>query len=323
MVLASGVRIGWADLPERVRSAVEGIIGGGAVVEARSQPGGFSPGTADRVRTCTGRRAFVKAVSRELNEQSPELHRREAHVTAALPATVPAPRLLGCYDDAIWVALVLQDVDGHHPATSWRPQELTRVLAALADLARAAIPDPLADLPTAAQSLADDFGGWRRVATDPPPDLDPWVARHLDELCALADRAMAALAGDSLVHTDIRADNLLLDSHGTVTVVDWPWTCRGPAWLDRLLLLINVRLFGGHDTQALLNQCAADTDAESADLIATLAAFGGYFADRARRPSPAGLPTVRAFQQAQADVVRSWLQEVGRVRSAAKRGFGI
>ncbi|GIH21587.1 hypothetical protein [Rugosimonospora africana] len=55
----------------------------------------------------------------------------------------------------------------------------------------------------------------------------------------------------------------------------------------------------------LLNQCVADTDA----LIATLAAFGGFFADMARRPSPAGLPTVRAFQQAQADVVCSWLQE--------------
>ena len=67
MVTASGVRIGWVDLPEPVRAAVEDIIGG-TVVEARSQSGGFSPGTADRVRTADGRRAFVKAVSADLNE---------------------------------------------------------------------------------------------------------------------------------------------------------------------------------------------------------------------------------------------------------------
>ena len=51
------------DLPAAVRSRIEGIIGGGAVTEAVSQRGGFSPGTADRVRTERGPRAFVKAVS--------------------------------------------------------------------------------------------------------------------------------------------------------------------------------------------------------------------------------------------------------------------
>ena len=56
------MRIGWADLPERVRDEVQAIIGG-EVVSAVSQSGGFSPGTADRVVTTNGRRAFVKAVS--------------------------------------------------------------------------------------------------------------------------------------------------------------------------------------------------------------------------------------------------------------------
>src|SRR5689334_9320284 len=61
MVQASGVRIGWADLPANVRDSVAGILGE-PVVEAVSQSGGFSPGTADRVTTASGRRAFVKAV---------------------------------------------------------------------------------------------------------------------------------------------------------------------------------------------------------------------------------------------------------------------
>jgi aminoglycoside phosphotransferase (APT) family kinase protein len=287
---------------------VEEIIGD-AVVEAVSQAGGFSPGTADRVRTTDGRRAFVKAVSPAQNEHSPDLHRREARVTGALPAHVPAPRLLGCYDDGGWVALVLQDIDGRHPATPWASDELERVLATLDDLAGSLTPSPLPGLATAADRLAEDFAGWRRITADPPPDLHPWVVRHLDELCAQADRGLAALAGDTLVHTDIRADNLLLRPDGTVTVVDWPWACRGPAWLDTLLLLINVRLFGGHDTQALLAERAAVTGADEDDLIAVLAGVAGFFADAARQPPPRGLPTVRAFQRAQADTVLSWLRE--------------
>jgi hypothetical protein len=50
MTGASGVRIGWADLPLDVRGAVEAIVGD-TVVEAVSQTGGFSPGTADPTAT--------------------------------------------------------------------------------------------------------------------------------------------------------------------------------------------------------------------------------------------------------------------------------
>lgn len=308
MTSASGVRIGWADLPHDVRSAVEEIVGG-AVVEAVSQVGGFSPGTADRVRTADGRCAFVKAVSPAQNERSPELHRQEARVTAALPASVPAPQFLGCYDDGEWVALVLQDIEGRHPATPWVSDELDRVLTVLDDLAGSLTPPPLPGLETAADLLAEDFGGWRRISADPPADLDPWTARHLDELRALADRGLAALTGDTLVHTDIRADNVLLSPDGTVTIVDWPWACRGPAWLDTLLL-INARLYGGHDTHALLTRRAAVTGTDPQDLIAVLTGLAGYFADAARQPPPKGLPTLRAFQRAHADTVLSWLREV-------------
>jgi aminoglycoside phosphotransferase (APT) family kinase protein len=309
MTSASGVRIGWTDLPLDVRGAVEAIVGG-AVVEAVSQVGGFSPGTADRVRTVDGRRAFVKAVSPALNERSVELHRREARVTAALPARVPAPRLLGCYDDGEWVALVLEDIEGRHPATPWASEELDRVLTVLEDLAALLTPPPLPGVESAADFLAEHFAGWHRICADPPADLHPWAARHLDELRALADRGLAALTGDTLVHTDIRADNILLSPDGTVTIIDWPWACRGPAWLDTLLLLINSRLYGAHDTHTLLTKHAAVTGADPQDFIAVLTSIAGFFTDAARQPPPKGLPTVRAFQRAQADTVLSWLREI-------------
>ncbi|MEU7584814.1 phosphotransferase [Micromonospora sp. NPDC049230] len=137
--------------------------------------------------------------------------------------------------------------------------------------------------------------------------LDPWVRGHLDQLRAAADRGVAALAGDTLCHVDVRADNLLLDATGRVHVVDWPWACRGPAWLDTALLLVNVRLHGGHDTEALLRRLRLTAEVDPIALTGVYAGLAGFFADSARRPPPHGIPTVRAFQQAQADALLPWL----------------
>jgi aminoglycoside phosphotransferase (APT) family kinase protein len=306
MVVSSGVRIAWLDVPGEVRSAVEVLLGA-PVVEATSQVGGFSPGTADRVRTADGRRAFVKAVSPAQNPDSPGMHRREARITAALPAHAPAPGLLGVHDDGDWVALVLEDVEGRHPVTPWRPDEVARVLATLTSMAHTLTPTPIDHVPTVADSLAGDFEGWRNIAADPPSDLDDWAAERVDELEAWTDRGLAALTGDTLVHLDVRADNLLLGADGRVTVVDWPWACTGPAWLDRLLLLVNVRLYGG-DTDDMFRRCVDESGADRDDLVSVLVGLAGFFLDNARRPPPPGIPTVRAFQRAQGDVVLAWLR---------------
>src|SRR3954466_13434600 len=201
MPTAAGVRIRWTDVPPHVRRGVEDILGS-PVIEASSQAGGFSTGTADRVRTADGRRAFVKAVSARQNDRSVILHRQEGAVSARLPADPPIPRLLGTYDDADWVALVLEDVEGAHPVTPWQPAELAATLDKLTELAgrRPPTPDPhpppaphppppppVRALPRARDLLAHDLAGWSRVRADPPDDLDPWAREHLDRLVRLAE----------------------------------------------------------------------------------------------------------------------------------------
>ncbi|MGN9808893.1 phosphotransferase family protein [Micromonospora sp. BQ11] len=301
-----GTRIGWTELPGHVCAAVEDVLGD-RVVEAVSQPGGFSPGTADRVRTAGGRRAFVKAVSPTQNADSVRLHRAEARNTAALPAYAPAARLLGVHDDGEWVALVLTDVDGRHPVLPWHPDELATVLTALEALAAAVTPNPVPHAPTVTAQLTEDFAGWHRIAADPPPDLDPWARAHLTELREAADCGLAALDGDTLCHLDLRADNLLIDDAGRVTVVDWPHAGRGPAWLDTALLLVNVALHGGHDPEALLRRSPLTADVDPATLTGVYAGMAGFFTDGARRPPPPGIPTVRAFQRAQAEALLPWV----------------
>src|SRR5215467_13377747 len=141
---AEGARVAWQDVPSPVRGAIERVCGA-PVIEAETQPGGFSPGVAARVRCADGTRHFVKAVSAEVNQESRRLHRREASVLADLdPAIaggrVPAPRLRGTAELAPWFALVTDDVAGHHPALPWRADELGPVLAALGRLAEVPAP---------------------------------------------------------------------------------------------------------------------------------------------------------------------------------------
>lgn len=303
---ATGQRLAWAELPEAVRAGVEEVLGA-AVVEARSQAGGFSPGSADRVVTADGRRAFVKAVGSAVNADSPGIHRREVRVTGALPAAAPAPRLLGSYDDGDWVALVLEDVEGRQPQVPWRRDDLDRVVPALEGMSRALAGVPLADVPRLDDEVAEDFTAWDRLADEPPPDLDPWAARHLDGLAALGRRSVQALAGDTLVHGDLRADNLLLAS-GRVVVVDWPWASLGAGWADLVFFALNPALYGGHDPDLLLGRAELLRDVDPDDVTAVVAGMAAYFAEACRRPAVERMPTIRAFQRAQADVCLAWVR---------------
>jgi Ser/Thr protein kinase RdoA (MazF antagonist) len=201
------------------------------------------------------------------------------------------------HDDGDWVALVLEDIEGRHPRTPWTPAEVTAVLEALRRL-----PAPVTGLPALRDDAAEDFQGWRNVAADPPAGLDPWAAANLGLLAELADRGLAALAGDRLVHGDVRADNLLIRPDGGVVVVDWPFGCAGPAWFDTLCLVLNVRLYGGTLPDDVI-------DADPDDITACVAGVAGMFTDRGRRPDPPGLPTVRQFQREQAAVTLAWLRE--------------
>src|SRR5687767_6885458 len=96
-------------LPAAITDWVAEVLGS-PVVAAESQSGGFSPGVAARVACADGTRAFVKAVSSEVNPDSPDMHRAEARITALLPPSLGSPTLIGSYDDETWVALLLEEV---------------------------------------------------------------------------------------------------------------------------------------------------------------------------------------------------------------------
>jgi aminoglycoside phosphotransferase (APT) family kinase protein len=308
---ATGRRLAWAAVPGWLRQEVEGRLGG-RVVEAVTQPTGFSPGMAARLRLDDGRRVFVKAVGPEPNPDSPGIHRAEARTMAALPRSAPAPRLLWSLDQRGWVALAFEDVDGAHPALPWRPGELRRVLELVTAMAAALTPAP-AGLPLIADRLADTLVGWRRLAAaqaagdDDLAGLDPWAARQLHRLADLEAGWPEVTQGPTLLHSDLRADNLLL-TPTRVVAVDWPWACVGAAWVDLLLLLPSVTMQGGPDPEPTFAAHPVAAGADPPAVTTALAAWAGFLVGASRLPPSPGLPTVRAFQAGQGRVALDWLR---------------
>jgi aminoglycoside phosphotransferase (APT) family kinase protein len=279
---------------------------GARVVEAATQPGGFSPGLAARLRLRDGRRVFVKAVSEAANPDSPSMHRREARVVAALPASAPAPRLLWSYDQDGWVALVFEDIDGRHPGDPWTEADLSLVVEALQRMAAALTPSPIAVDATAPRAFQRGINGWRAAMERSEQNLDAWCLRHLARLTELEARAPEASAGETLLHFDTRADNILVVGR-RVYVLDWPSARAGAAWVDWVAMAPSVAMQGGpapEDFMARFDLTGVPRDR----IDAVLCSLAGYFVVRALEPPPPGLPTVRAFQAAQGRVALEWLR---------------
>ncbi|HEU4327998.1 MAG TPA: aminoglycoside phosphotransferase family protein [Roseiflexaceae bacterium] len=308
---ASGVRVPWSAVPARVRSAAEQWLGA-RVVEAISQPGGFSPGAASRLLLSDGRRAFAKAISSDANPQAPAIYRREAKIAGALPPWAPAPRLLWSLDEGEggWVVLLFEDVAGRQPAQPWLPAQLEQVLAALVNLGTALTPSPLppALVGTASEAFTRHVRGWHLLHKDQLSALDPWAASHLERLIALEQQSPAAVAGDTLLHFDVRADNVLM-TNDQVWFVDWPHACVGAVWLDAVLLAPSVTMQGGPPPEQVLDKHPAAAGVDPDAITAAIVGFAGYLTQRSLLPAPPGLPTLRAFQAAQGAVARAWVAQ--------------
>lgn len=291
-------RLAWQHLPPGLRAAVERRLGS-PVVEAASRDSGYTPGFASVLTCADGTRHFVKAASVAAQRMFAGAYREEARTLAALPEGVPAARLQWLIDED-WVVLGLEHVDGAGPDRPWRADQLDRCLDALEVCADLLTPVPAGLEPDGA---AEEFSGWPgfwdhvRGTRDLP---------HAEEAAALAERYAEVLAGDTLAHTDVRDDNVLL---GERTVFcDWSFPVRGAAWVDTVLMLIGPR-GDGLDADAVLaaRRLTADVPDEHVDVLLSL--LTGYFLKSADDPVPPTSPYLRAGQAWQGEVCWEWLAE--------------
>lgn len=303
-VPAEGRRQHWDQVPAEVRAALEERLGS-PVVEAVTRKTGFSPGLAARLLLRDGSRVFLKAVSEQANPDSPAMHRREAGVVGSLPPDVPVPRLRWIYDERGWVALCFDDVVGRHPAEPWSGGDLDMVANALQQMSRMLTPSPIAMDATAAHAFAEAVNGWQIALRRGEDRLDPWCVRNLSRLAELESAAPEASHGETLLHFDTRADNILI-AGDRVYVVDWPSARIGAPWVDWVAMAPSVTMQGGPEPEGFLQRF--DVVLAAAELNAVVCSLAGYFTVRALEPPPLGIPGVRAFQAAQGRVAVAWLR---------------
>ncbi len=161
-------RLPWSALPTVVRRVIADRLGSD-VVRTTSAAGGFSPAMACVADLADGRRVFIKAASTAQDPYTPDMMRGEAVINRGLSAdTAPAPRLLDTYDDGTWVVLIFEEITGRMPVIPWRPDELARVVPAVAGIAALTVSSAL---PPAAEVFGDMFTGWASLrdaaASDP------------------------------------------------------------------------------------------------------------------------------------------------------------
>jgi len=293
-------RLEWAHLPPAVRATIEEHCGS-PVTEAVSQGGGFTPGFASVLVCADGSRHFVKAASSVAQRMFAESYREEARKLRSLPAGTPAPQLRW-FLDGDWVVLGLEYVAARAPRRPWRRTDLDTCLDALETVADLLTPVPSGlDL----DPVAEELGAW-------PEFWDHVRAHHdlprADEAAALAASFAEVVGGETLVHTDVRDDNVLLTPDGRALFCDWNWPIVGADWLDSLFMLIGPR-GDGLDVDAVIARRRLLRDVPPDHVDRVLALVCGYFLRQAGEPVPATSPHIRDAQRWQGEVVWAWLAE--------------
>lgn len=275
------------DLERRLAALV-----GAQPLEWAPRAGGYSTAERYTVALDDGRRVFLKTAD---SEHMAAWLRREHEVYASLRGDF-IPELIGFDDDGRQPLLVIEDLSHADWAQSWTPERISLVRATLDELHASPAPPNTAAVH---DTYAGWFGRWRTVAADPGPFLSlglrsrAWLDERLPAIVEAADAAQ--VAGDAVVHLDVRSDNLCtLD--GRAVLVDWNFVSFAAPELDLVCWACSLALEGGPPPWELVPG--------SPGFAAFLA---GIFAASAGLPPPETAPTVREFQARQLAVALDWL----------------
>lgn len=273
------------DFPRDVASeAIPGEIRETAAIDR-----GCTPAGRWVVRTDRGS-AFLKYAA---TPQTVHWLRSEQRFYGAVKGEFVA-RLLAHGDrgDRAWI--VIEDLSGAHWPPPWNGARVEAVKRALASLAAH---EGLAGFPLL-ENLRDDLTGWKRVAADPRPFLSlglasaSWLDRALPSL--VKAEAGAELAGRSLLHCDVRSDNLCFVGDRAV-LVDWNWACLGNPTMDAAFWAPSLHAEGGPPPEDVVGH-----EPEFAALAS------GYFAYNAGLPADPVPVKVRDLQKFQLRTALPW-----------------
>jgi hypothetical protein len=201
------------------------------------------------------------------------------------------PAVLGFDDDGERPVLALEDLSDAYWPPPWSHAQITAVLETLHAIRGTPPPGHLT------RRQRDQHSDWQVIAKEPRPFLElglcsaSWLGDALPSLIAAA--ATAHLDGESLIHLDIRSDNVCIRD-GAAMVIDWNHAAIGNGDLDIAFWLPSLQAEGGPRPEKLL------VDPELAAWVA------GFFCAHAGGPPLPEAPHVRPLQLKQARTALPW-----------------
>lgn len=303
-------RLPWDRLPAAVRDAIAASLGG-AVSLVEPAGGGFTPGFAAVLGNGHGDRIFAKAAAATDSFIYPS-YLRESQVVPLMHPGMPMPALRSAerltVEGTDWQVLVYEAVPGRMPGQPWTEADVAAVESAcvtsaalLADFPRAeggtSVAEDMALIPSRFAPVAD--GG------EPPWFLPGLSAEEARGFQAALELCPEALAGDAVIHGDLRADNILI-SGGQALFCDWNFLGTGAAWIDWAGVLPYVRP-DGIDADAWLRRSVLTRDVPDAYIDALLAALLNYMIHWGSQPDVEASPVLRIHGRYTARLVYDWL----------------
>jgi hypothetical protein len=250
---------------------------------------GYTPALRLLVSFWDGASAFAKVGTTPLTSG---WLRQERHVYETLTGPFMA-RYFGWDDDETNPILLIEDLSQGYWPPPWNDSQIRTVLDSLPAMWNSSFPN--------APQLADltwVFNGWRQVAENPEPFLSlqmasrAWLDAALPTLLAIDSGAVAQ--GESLLHLDLRSDNICLVANQAI-FVDWNLVCVGNPNLDLGAWLPSLEAEGGPPPETIL---------PGAGEIAGI--LSGFFACRAGLPIIPDAPRVRRIQLVQLKTALPW-----------------
>ncbi|MDK1327870.1 phosphotransferase [Arthrobacter sp. zg-Y1143] len=303
-------RLPWGRLPAAVRDSIAASLDGGvSLVEPAG--GGFTPGFAAVLGNKSGDRIFAKAAAASDAFIYPSYLRESQVVPLMLPG-MPMPALRSAQrlvaDGIHWQMLVYEAVPGRMPGQPWTEADVAAVetacvtaAALLTDFPQAEGGTPVAEdmalIPTRFKAVAD--GG------EPPWFLPGLSAEEAGGFQEALDLCPEALAGDAVLHGDLRADNILI-SDGRALFCDWNFLGTGAPWIDWVGVLPYARA-DGIDADAWLRRSELTRDVPDAYIDALLAALLNYMIHWGSQPDVDTSPLLRIHGRHTARLVYDWL----------------
>ncbi|MET8831018.1 phosphotransferase [Streptomyces sp. NPDC004610] len=204
-------RTTFEELPSAVRAAIESHTG--RIHSASPVASGFNSQLAIRLR-CDAGDVHVKGLRSD--HRRAWTQGREAEVNPYLKDI--SPELLWRVKGSGWDLLGFDHIAGHHADYGPESPDLSRMVHLLGQLNRVQLPP--VELREAGQRLS--------------AYVDPSQRRLFE--------------GDSLLHTDLNNENVLI--HGNrAYLVDWAWATKGAPWLDAGYWVLWLMAAGKHSAE--------------------------------------------------------------------------